>query len=142
LFDFERQPLPGSRRVDQGGLHSQIRGALRRLIDLLQDADWTLVEEIENRLILHFKKAKQVIATALQANEVDEQSAKGDRHTAAGYVACGGSMALGSAMSRRISPSVGACGLRFALSLAQSRVSPCLHHRHRAHITSKSHGRI
>jgi hypothetical protein len=30
LFDFERQPPPSSRHIDQYGLHSQIRGAFSR----------------------------------------------------------------------------------------------------------------
>ena len=46
---------------------SDIDDAVRRLIDLLPDADWTLLEEIETCLIRHFDKAKHVIAAAVQA---------------------------------------------------------------------------
>jgi hypothetical protein len=55
---------------------SDIDDAVRRLIDLLPDADWTLLEEIETCLIRHFDKAKHVIAAAVQASEVDDRSAE------------------------------------------------------------------
>jgi PBS lyase HEAT-like repeat len=55
---------------------SDIDDAVRRLIDLLPDADWTLLEEIETCLIRHFDKANHVVAAAVQASEVDDRSAE------------------------------------------------------------------
>jgi HEAT repeat protein len=49
--------------------------AVRRLIELLHDADWMLAEEIANCLTLHFDKAKQIIAMAARASEPGDKPA-------------------------------------------------------------------
>jgi HEAT repeat protein len=58
--------------------------AVRRLIDLLPDADWMLAQDIEDCLVTQFEQAKDIIGATIQGKGTPlEHDAGGDRITRA-----------------------------------------------------------
>jgi hypothetical protein len=45
------------------------KDAIRRLIELLSDADWMLAQDIEDCLVIHFDQANDIIAAAIPAKD-------------------------------------------------------------------------
>jgi hypothetical protein len=45
------------------------KNAVRRLIELLSDADWMLTQDIEGCLVVHFDQANDILAAAIPAKD-------------------------------------------------------------------------